>query len=308
VATSALLRSRKVHYNPLVLSPLRNPPSRATWCLASFFLGAALCLGQQVPNPSGARILVLPRKLVTGERATLAVLDVSGRLTPGVNVAFSYGEKVTTDATGRALFVAPLNPGPIYAGIEGRAGHVSSTIVNPADVPASFLEVISAPRAASISDRFELLGHGFCGDADANHVIIGGFPGLVLASSPGSLAVLPPAELTPGLTQVKVSCGQKTTAPFSIVFVSLELEASTASLAPGEHRALVVRVKGSTAKINIEARNLSADVAELVGGGSVRALSTGGAENVAKFELVGRQRGNFVISIRLVTPLSTPRP
>jgi len=28
---------------------------------------------------------------------------------------------------------------------------------------------------------------------------------------------------------------------------------------------------------------------------------------VASFELVGKQRGNFVISIRLVAPLSAPR-
>ena len=50
---------------------------------------------------SGARILLMPRKIVSGERATLAVLDVAGRLTPGVTVVFSDGEKIKTDATGR---------------------------------------------------------------------------------------------------------------------------------------------------------------------------------------------------------------
>jgi hypothetical protein len=252
--------------------------------------------------------LILPRKLVTGERATLAVLDVNGRLTPGVNVAFSYGEKVTTDATGRAMFVAPLNPGTIYAGIEGRSGRVSSQIVPLDNVPASFQEVISAPRVASLYDRFELLGHGFCGDADKNILTIAGSPGLVLASSSAALAVLPPTDMNPGPTRVKVSCGQKSTEPFTVVFVSLELEASNAALAPGEHRELIVRVRGSTAKLNVEAKNLAADVAELAGGGIVRAVSSGGADNVAKFELVGRRRGNFTISIRLVAPLTTPRP
>ena len=57
----------------------------------------------------------------------------------------------------------------------------------------------------------------------------------------------------------------------------------------------------------LEARNLGADVAELVGGGIVKATSSGGTENVAKFELVGRTHGNFTISIRLVAPLSAPR-
>jgi len=262
---------------------------------------------QEAPAASGARMLLLPRKLVIGERATLAVLDVNGRLTPGVDVEFSYGEKVKTDTTGRARFVAPLNPGTIYAWIAGRRGKVSSTIQTPAEISSATEEVTAAPRVATISDRFELQGHGFCGDADANHVAIGGMTGLVLASSPGNLIVLPPAELETGPLRVQTGCGQKMSEPFTIVFVNLELEANGATLAPGEHRTLVVRVKGSTARINVEARNLAADVADLVGGGIVRATSSGGAENVAKFELVGRTRGNFTISIRLVAPLGAPR-
>jgi hypothetical protein len=269
---------------------------------ASFGLAAA----QEAPAPSGARILLLPHKLVTGERSTLAVLDVAGRLTPNVNVIFSNGDKVTTDATGRALFVAPLNPGPISATIQGRSGRVTSTILEPTDVPSATEAVTAAPRVASIADRFELLGHGFCGDADANHVSIGGLNGLVLASSPGSLTVLPPVELEPGPAMVKLACGQKATDAFMIVFVSLGLEANATALAPGEHRTLTVRVRGTTAKVGLEAHNLAPEVAEL-GGTSVKAQSTGGADNVAKFELIGKQHGNFTVSIRLLTPLLPPR-
>ncbi len=271
------------------------------------FLSLSVCGAQQAPAASGARILLLPHKLVTGERATLAVLDVSGRLTPGVNIAFSNGDKVTTDATGRALFVAPLSPGIISATIEGRSGRVTSTILTPEDVPSTTEAVTAVPRVASISDRFEFLGHGFCGDADANHVTIAGLPGLVLASSPGALTVLPPPDMDPGSAIVQVSCGQKSAAPFTVVFVSLELEASNAALAPGEHRTLIVRVRGSTAKVGLEARNLAPEVAELAGGATVKAQSSGGADNVARFELVGKQHGNFTVSIRLLTPLSPPR-
>ncbi len=303
----ALLRSGKLHYNSFVRSFSRCFNS-VVLGLSFLLLSAGVSPAQQAPATSGARILLLPRKLVTGERATLAVLDVSGRLTPGVKITFSDGETITTDATGRALFVAPLNPGTIRAAIEGRAGWVSSTIITSANVPSATQAVTAAPRVASISDRFELLGHGFCGDADANHVTIAGLPGLVLDSSPASLAVLPPANTELGPAQVKVSCGRKSAEPFTIVFVSLELEASNPSLAPGEHRTLVVRVHGSAAKINLEARNLSADVAELVGGESMRAATSGGANNGTKFEVVGRKHGNFIISIRLVAPLSTPRP
>jgi hypothetical protein len=274
--------------------------------LSLLLLGFA-ATAQQPPPASGARILLLPHKLVTGERSTLAVLDVSGRLTPGVKVAFSNGDKVTTDTTGRALFVAPLNPGTIFASIEGRTGRVSSTILTPTDVPSATQAVTAAPRVATISDRLEFLGHGFCGDADANHVTIGDSPALVLASSPGSLTILPPPDIDPGPAAVKLSCGQKSADAFIVVFVSLELEASNASLAPNEHRTLMVHVRGSTAKLNLEARNLAPEAAELTGGATVKTQSSGGADNVAKFELVGKTRGNFTVSIRLLTPLSTPR-
>ena len=269
---------------------------------------AGACRAQQAPAASGARILLLPRKIVAGERSTLAVLDVHGRLTPGVTVVFSNGDKVTTDTTGRALFVAPLNPGVIFASLEGRAGRVTSVILSLVEVPSGSQEVILAPRAATVSDRFEIAGHGFCGDADANKVSIGGVPGLVLASSPAYLAVLPPTDMDPGPARVEVSCGTRKAAAFTVVFVSLELDASGAALAPGEHRELTVRVRGSTAKINLEARNLAPDVTDLQGGATVRAASSGGADNVARFALLGKQHGSFLISIRLVAPLVTPRP
>ncbi len=274
--------------------------------LASLLLFAAGSSAQEAPPASSARILLLPRKLVSGERATLAVLDVNGRLTPGVTVEFTDGDRFTTDATGRALFVAPLNAAKVYASIQGRPGRVSSTILSPAEAPSGTLEVILVPRIASLSDRLEMTGHGFCGVADTNSITFDNKPGFVLAASPAYLAVIPPVDMNPGPSQVQVTCGQKTVQPFIVVLVALELEASGAPLAPGEHRTLTVRVKGSTAKVSLEARNLAPDVAELQGGVTARALSSGGAENLAKFELVGKQHGNFVISIRLISPTSAP--
>jgi hypothetical protein len=294
-----------LHYNLGV--PIFSNPLKKLWLAFTLLPFLVQNLPAQEPPPvSGARILIMPHKIVSGEHATLAVLDVSGRLTPGVTVEFSNGDTLKTDTTGRAMFVAPLNSEKIYGTIQGRAGRVASTIVTSVQSPSATQEVALAPRVASLSDRFDLMGHGFCGDADANHVLIHGLPGLVLASSPAYLAVLPPAELQPGPAQVQVTCGQKSSPVFTVVFVSLELEAGNAALAPGEHRKLTVRVKGSTAKVSLEARNLAPVVAELQGGAQVRTASAGGAQNVANFELVGKQRGNFVISIRLVAPLGAP--
>ncbi len=219
---------------------------------------------------------------------------------------FSNGDRLTTDATGRALFVAPLNRGVIFGTIAGRAGRVATAILSPSEAASASMEVSSAPRVASLSDRFEILGKGFCGDADANQVSIAGQPAIVLASSPNALVVLPPTELQPGVAAVEVSCAKRRSPPFSVTFVGLELEADSSPLKPGEHRVLTVLVRGTTAKIALEARNLAPEIAELSGGNPVRGSSSGGAENLAEFEVVGRKNGSFLISIRLVPTLGSP--
>jgi hypothetical protein len=281
---------------------------RLGWLSVLATILAVPALAQQAPAASGARILIMPRRVVSGDHATLAVLDMNGRLTPSVGIVFSNGDRLTTDATGRALFVAPLTPGVISASISGHSGRVHTTILRPEEAGTASLEISLAPRIASISDRFELTGHGFCGDADANRVTIGGQSALVLASSPASLVVLPPVELDSGTAKVRVSCGKREGTPFTIKFVSLTLEADSSPLAPGDHRTLKVRVHGTTAKVALEARNLAPDIADLDGGNPARVSSSGGADNTAQFQLTGREKGSFVVSIRLLPTQNTPRP
>ena len=294
---------------------MRSP--RIAVCLALF--SVAICFAaarfvraqsapQSSPLPSAARILILPRQIVSGDRATLAVLDVNGRLTPGVTVNFSNGDRVVTDATGRALFVAPLNPGVIFASIAGREGRVPTVILTPAEASSEAMVVTRAPHAVSLTDRFELAGKGFCGDADANQVTVNGEHALVLASSPAALVALPPENLGAGAATIQLACKRKSAAAFSIVFVELRLDADAAAINPGEHRVLTVRATGTRGKLLLEARNLEPQVAELVGGTEVRATSSGGAENSARFEVVGKKNGNFLISIRLISAHGPPHP
>lgn len=263
---------------------------------------------EAAPPASGARILLLPRKIVSGEHATLAVLDVNGRLTPGVRVNFSNGDRVTTDTTGRALFVAPLDPGKISAQIADHPGRVFVTILGPTEASSETLQVTAAPRVASLTDRFELAGRAFCADADANNVTVGGIPALVLASSPMSLVVLPPDNLPAGNADIVVSCQKRVSEPFTMRFVELSLEANSSPLSPGDRRTLTVHVHGTPNKIALEARNLAPDIADLAGGNPARVSSSGGADNLAQFQLVGKQRGNFVVSIRLLAPPAPPHP
>jgi hypothetical protein len=287
----------------------RRPPSLLVLrsiCLAALFLPLFFRASAQKspPSPSG-RTLLVPRTIVSGERATLAVLDASGRLTPRAAVIFSNGDRLVTDATGRALFAAPLDPGVIQGSIVGRGGHIPVTVLSPEETAATAIQVASVPKIASLADRFEIAGRGFCGDADANQITVSGEPAFVLASSPTSLVVLPPPDLQPGRASVDISCAKRTGPPVEVVFVALTLEADSSPLAPGVHRQLTVRVRGTRDKVTLEAKNLAPDIAELQGGNPLQSSSSGGWENLAHFEVVGRKRGSFMVSIRLLS--STPR-
>jgi hypothetical protein len=270
---------------------------------ALLLLGILLPAGapaQQAPAAKNARILVVPRKMVSGDRATLAVLDVNGRLAPGAQIAFSNGDRVTTDATGRGLFVAPLSPGVLYATIVGRPGRVQTQIIAAAIGKSTETQIAQVPHFASLSDRFELQGHGFCGDADKNVVQVNGRAALVLAASSESLMILPPEELDAGPADVTVACGKSQAGVAHLIFLALALQADTSPLHPGQKRTLAVRISGSQERVALEARNLAPEIAELVGGNPAKAISSGGAQNVAMFPLTGKQHGNILVSIRLI--------
>jgi hypothetical protein len=303
VTPRCFLKAFALYYNfDMRFRPL-SPLFHSAWIGAAIiFLGLfPPAAAQQNPKPSTGRILLLPRTVVSGERATLAVLDVNGRLTPEATVIFSNGDRLTTDATGRALFVAPLNPGVILGSIPGREGHVPTTILSPDESASASMEVTSIPKIASLADRFEIAGKSFCGDADANKITISGKAAFVLASSPTSLVVLPPPDLEPGRASIDLSCGKLNGPPLEIIFVALDLEADSSPLAPGVHRSLTVRARGTTVKLSLEARNLAPDIADLTGGNPARVLTSGGEENLAHFEVVGRKNGSFLISIRLLS-------
>jgi hypothetical protein len=102
------------------------------------------------------------------------------------------------------------------------------------------------------------------------------------------------------------SSGQKSSG-YPITLVHFEFSAPTAKLGPGQHQILTVRARGTQERLNIEARDLSPEVADLAGGNPARLMTSGGKENAAQFEVVGRRAGDFLISIRLVPrPLEAP--
>jgi hypothetical protein len=254
-----------------------------------------------VSQPGAA--IVLPPRLVAGQPATLAVLDAEGRLAPGVTVDFTGGAHATTDATGRAAFTAPPEPGVLIAWVAG-GGTASATVIPAPAAPAESVALDHPPKILLLADPFTLRGTGFRGEAEANRVALGGHTALVLAASPVALVVQAAPAVTPGPAQLDIHVPGRSLSSVKVTLVALEISADKPQLAPRERGALTVRVHGTGQRLELEVRNLTPEKVTLDRGNLHRAISSGGAENIAAVKLRGRREGEFSVSARVVPPAS----
>lgn len=255
------------------------------------------------------RQLILPETLVAGAPATLAVLDSQGGLMPGVVVELPQGQKVTTDASGRALFKAPNEPGTLAAKIAGHAITASASMVSsenlalpgPSGAAQPGVTIASYPRAIAIHDRFFLEGYGFRGAADANHVTLNGDPCLVVASSPISLVVLPGPRVPIGEVPLRVNVAGVDAGLFPVSAVLLEFNGPTEAVNAGSAGKLIVRAIGTAEPLLLEVRNASPGVIQFAKGNVQRLKTSGGEENAAPVEVKFVTGGNYLVSARLLS-------
>jgi len=287
--------------------PLQTSPP-LVWFCGLWLAGVAgwWPLAAQDPAAAGAAI-VLPNKLVAGQPATLAVLDAEGRLAAGVPVEFSGGERFITDATGRAIFTAPRQPGVLLArlpstptGPERGSSSASATVIAPSPRTDEGVHVDEIPRVISMHDRFTVSGSWFRGEADANRAFLGDRPALVLAASPVALVIAPGSEVAPGPTQLAIQVDGQSPRPVPVTLVALELAWEKKQLKPKEKGKLFVRIRGTQQRLEVEARNLTPEVVKLRRGDVQRLITTGGPHNLAAIEMEGRHAGDFSVSVRLV--------
>ncbi|HWF13472.1 MAG TPA: hypothetical protein VG272_07035, partial [Candidatus Acidoferrales bacterium] len=262
---------------------------------------------QQPTKPHAAatpRQIILPPKVIAGAPAMLAVLDSRGRLMPKVEVDISDGQKVTTDATGRALFNANNQPGSLIAKIEGPGITSATTVVSAENAtsrdPARAVNVSTYPRVMTQHDRFVLEGTGFRSEADSNHVSLNGDPCLVIASSPVSLVVLPGPRGLIGDAQLKVAAGGSDAGLFPVSVVALEFSGPSNAVDAGSTGKLILRARGTTLPLTVEVRNGSPRVIRLAQGNVQRLKTSGGDENIAPIEVNFVTGGNYFVSARLI--------
>ncbi len=273
----------------------------AVWLLATA-CGAAMAQAPAAPAAQAtAHTIVIPSKLAAGQPATLAVVDEGGKLAAGVSVEFGGGAEITTDETGRATFTAPEQPGVVTAQLAGGA-QATSTVLPAGGHPADELILDAVPTLVALGSRFTVSGYGFRGEADENTVKVGDQPAVVLGASPLELILAPHPQAQPGPAEFHIDTGGGKTVSFSTTVVRLEVTADKPQLAPKEKGKLTVRANGTLQRVQIEARNLTPEIARLRDGVIQRATTKGGAENTATLRLQGRTAGEFAIAVRLLPP------
>ena len=272
----------------------------------------ALAAAQQPPKsqPSPApRLIILPTKAVAGAQATLAVLDSRGRLLPNIAVELSGGQRVTTDMTGRALFQAANEPGPLIAKISGQGISASTIVVASEDsgphvtshAAPGGVNVVSYPHIVAIHDRFTLEGSGFRGSADSNRVYLADDPCLVVASSPFSLVVLPGPRVPVGDVNLHLTVAGIDAGLFPVSAVQLEFSGPAEAVNEGSSGKLILHAHGTTEPLLLEVRNGSPGVIQLSKGNVQRLKTSGGNQNIAPVEVKFVTAGNYSISARLIS-------
>jgi hypothetical protein len=290
-------------------------PAAPGLCLALVFV-IVVCTAvavQQAPKahlPPTPRLIILPPKLLAATQATLAVLDSQGRLLPNVEVELSGGQKVTTDATGRAIFSVAAAPGKLTAKAAGR-GIIASASVETQGVPDSSaapggspggLKVTSYPHVLAIHDRFSVEGSGFRSAADSNHVYLNGDPCLVVASSPVSLVVLPGPSVPVGDVNLHVTVAGADAGQFPVSAVLLEFSGPSESVDAGTTGKLTVHAHGTAEPLLLEVRNGSPAVIKLEKGNVQRVKTSGGEDNSAPVEVKFLTGGNYAVFAKLISP------
>ncbi|HEV2489165.1 MAG TPA: hypothetical protein VGT03_05110 [Candidatus Acidoferrales bacterium] len=261
---------------------------------AMLLFAAAIVPAQSV---RGGRI-ILPIELVAGEPATLGVLMPNGRVQADARVVLSNGEVLTTDESGRAHFLAPAQPGILFAQIADT--EIRSACEVQRREGAESLRIQAAPRLTPLDGQIRIRGSGFEGDADRNEVRLREKRPLVLAASPRELVILPPPESEPGMAALELKVGDQSA---SAQVTLIRVEATPPTVPPGKRKKITIRAFGTEARVNLELQNQQPEIVKFANEGDIRLRTRGGRDNSAKVQIKGLRAGEFSFAVRLLPDL-----
>jgi hypothetical protein len=137
--------------------------------------------------------------------------------------------------------------------------------------------------------------------ADSNHVLLGEQPCLVVAASPVSLVILPGLHIPLGTITLRVSAGGSDIGPVPVTGVLLDFSGPAETPTAGAEGKLILRVHGTTAPLDVEVRNATPEIVQLLHGNVQRLGTSGGEQNIASVELKFLASGNYEVTARIAS-------
>jgi hypothetical protein len=254
-------------------------------------------LGKQ---PSAGSKLVIPERAIAGQYITASVVDLNHNGESGVELGFN-GVSVTTDPHGQVTFMVPEDATPgnslnvaVTGNPEWRASSIEVlqplTTSSQQDSPS----VDRTSQMVSTNGTVIIDGHNFDGVADHNKVLIDGtHECTVTAASPVQLRVTLPNNIPPGLHFATVNAGQNKSNPGRFELVTAQVQADPKEASKDQITKLIVKVLGTTNKVQVHLTNQSPEVIKISKGNDLRLTTSGGQNNSTIVPVQRLRKGSY---------------
>lgn len=248
----------------------------------------------QSRQASLAATIVAPEKAIAGQFLTTSIIDRDKNGEPSVELSFN-GAALATDARGQALYMVPEDATP------GRSLNVC--LASRPELANSLIDILQplttsyeaqAPKIERISSmvapRSMLVveGHNFDGHADHNRILIDGLQeARIIAASPVQLKAILPAGIKPGSHSFCVGTAGLRSNSATVDVIAAEVQQDPREAGRDNLSKLVVKVLGTSNKVNVRLTNNTPDVLKIQRGNEMLVTTPGGANNSV---VVGVQR------------------
>lgn len=238
--------------------------------------------------------IVLPEKAVAGQFLTTSIIDKDRKGEPAVELSFN-GAALATDGKGQALYMVPEDATPgrsLNVSLASRPEMATYTVDILQPLSTSFeAQIPKIDKMTSMVSPTSIIiieGHNFDGKADHNRVLIDGFhEARVIASSPVQLKAMMPAGVKPGTHSLCVGNAGRRSNSATCELIAAEVQQDPKEAGRENLSKLVVKVIGTSNRVNVKITNNSPDVLRIARGNETTVTTTGGANNSA---IVGVQR------------------
>lgn len=244
--------------------------------------------------------IIAPARAVAGQFLTTSVVDKNRGGEPSVELSFN-GASLATDARGQALYMVPEDATP---------GHsLNVSITSRPELSSGTVEVLQPlmtsyePQVPKI-DRISTLvtsntmviidGHNFDGNAEHNRLLIDGFhEAKVIASSPVQIKAILPAAVKPGSHSICVGNAGMRSNSATIDVIATEVQQDPRETGRENLSKLVVKVLGTSAKVNLKLTNNTPDVLRISKGNDFTVTTPGGVNNSVTFGVQRLKKGAY---------------